>query len=128
MRCSVFIPNVSWVLVTVRLGNSLPPRVPPLAGRDQNAILDWSDAQAHAILANCRRAIPADGALLLIDFVIPDGNSSAPAKLVDIAMLVLTGGKVRTVREYAGLLAGANFRLSHMIAASGLNILQAIPS
>jgi C-methyltransferase len=94
----------------------------------KNAIIDWSDERAHAILVNCRRAVPADGALLLIDFVIPNGNSPAPAKLVDIAMLVLTGGKVRTVGEYSHLLASANFRLSQMIATSGLNIIQAIPS
>jgi O-methyltransferase domain/Dimerisation domain len=94
----------------------------------KNAILDWSDERAQAILANCRRAVPADGALLLIDFVIPNGNSPAPAKIIDIAMLVLTGGKVRTVGEYSHLLASANFRLSHMIETSGLNIIQAIPS
>jgi O-methyltransferase domain len=94
----------------------------------KNAILDWSDERAHIILANCRRAVPADGALLLIDFVVPNGNTPAPAKLVDIAMLVLTGGKVRTVGEYSHLLASANFRLSHIIPTSGLNIIQANPS
>ncbi len=94
----------------------------------KNVIIDWDDERAHAILVNCRRAVPADGVLLLVDFAIADGDPASLEKLADVTMLVLTGGKVRTVREYNDLLADADFRLTRVIPVADLKILEAIPA
>ena len=43
---------------------------------------------------------------------IPPGDAPAPGKLVDVTMLLVTGGRERTHAEYASLLSRAGFRLS----------------
>ena len=84
----------------------------------KNVIHDWNDEQAHEILINCQRAVPADGVLLLVEWALSEGNLPSAGKLIDFAMLVLTGGKERTVDEYRELLASAGFRLNQVIPTS----------
>jgi hypothetical protein len=60
----------------------------------KNVIVDWNDDKAHTILTNCRRAVPADGVLPLIEPVTGDGSISPRVAFSDLAVLVLTGGKV----------------------------------
>ena len=50
-------------------------------------------------------------------------------KFLDIAMMVLTGGKERTIPEYRDLLAGADFRLNQVYPTSAeVNVIEAMPS
>jgi ubiquinone/menaquinone biosynthesis C-methylase UbiE len=72
---------------------------------------DWDDARSVAILKNCRRAMGSAGRLLVIEAVIPEGNAPFLHKLIDINMLVMTGGRERTEAEYAGLFQAAGFEL-----------------
>jgi len=47
----------------------------PFGGRAhlmKHVIHDWDDERAQHILANCRRAVPADGVLLLVEWVLPE--------------------------------------------------------
>jgi O-methyltransferase/methyltransferase family protein len=95
----------------------------------KNVIHDWDDARAQQILANCRRAIPTDGVLLLVEWALPEGNVPSFSKQVDVAMMLLTGGKERTVAEYRELLAGSGFRLNQVITTPAeLMILEACPA
>jgi hypothetical protein len=76
---------------------------------------NWDDAQALAILANCRRALPAEGGrILLVERVMPERVAALPehvqATLADLNMLLLPGGRERTEGEFRSLLAGAGFR------------------
>jgi hypothetical protein len=80
---------------------------------------DWNDERAGIILRNIRLAMSRTARLLVIERVIPVGNSPSPGKLVDISMLVLTGGKERTEREYRTLLTAAGFAVREIIVASG---------
>jgi len=94
----------------------------------KNVIHDWDDDQAMAILANCRRVVPADGALLLVEWALPEGNLDSQGKLYDVVMLVNTGGKERTMEEYRQLLARAGFRINEVIrTSSDFNIIEALP-
>jgi hypothetical protein len=94
----------------------------------KHVIHDWDDEHAQGILANCRRVVPEDGALLLVEWTLPEGNLPSAGKLFDVVMLVMTGGKERTVEQYRQLLARADFKLNHVIAASPeLSILEALP-
>lgn len=76
---------------------------------------DWQDHDALRILQNCRRAITQDGKLLVIEMVIPDDNRPSPSQLIDLNMLVMTGGLERTANEYGALLSQAGFRLHRLI-------------
>lgn len=58
----------------------------------KSVIHDWEDDDAYALLKNCRKAVPDHGRLLLLERVIPPGNTPSEAKLIDVSMLVIPGG------------------------------------
>ena len=59
----------------------------------KHVIHDWDDERAQIILANCRRAVPADGVVLFVGWVLPEGNAPSAGKFADVVMLLMTGGK-----------------------------------
>ena len=94
----------------------------------KDIIHDWDDVRAALILQNVRRAMRPDARLLVIESMIPPGNEPFRGKLVDITMLVLTGGRERTEPEYTRLLHGAGLRLNRAIPLkSGASVLEALP-
>ncbi|MDQ3917362.1 MAG: hypothetical protein M3348_02720 [Acidobacteriota bacterium] len=95
----------------------------------KSVIHDWDDERARAVLGNCRRVVPADGALLLVEHALPAGNLPSAGKLIDLVMLVMTGGRERTVEEYRDLLAGVGLRLNQVIpTAVEFAIIEAVPA
>lgn len=57
---------------------------------------DWSDEPSVAILRNCWRVMPPHGRLLLVEHVLTDEISDAPAVVhLDLQMLVMLGGRQR---------------------------------
>ncbi|MFB4313825.1 methyltransferase [Actinomadura sp. 21ATH] len=70
---------------------------------------DWADGEAVAILRRCHEAMPPDGALLLLEQVVPEDGEPHPAKLLDLHMLVLLGGRERTAAQWRDLLARGGF-------------------
>jgi hypothetical protein len=89
----------------------------------------FDDARCVRILSNCRQALVRSGTLLLIEPVIEPGNQPSPAKLLDLQMLVVTGGRQRTRAEYAELLESAGFRLARVVGTdSGESVIEANPS
>ncbi len=94
-----------------------------------HVIHDWDDERSVAILRNCRQAMRKDGKLLLVEEVLPPGNASSFAKLLDLHMLVVTGGRERTEAEYAALFAAAGFRLTKVIPTdSGASVIEGVPA
>ncbi len=89
---------------------------------------DWDDAQALTILRNCRRAIAQDGRLLLLEQVMPDGDAPSYAKLLDLIMLVLLGGKERTAGEWRVLLQAGGFELLEITPRPATNLIEAAPA
>jgi ubiquinone/menaquinone biosynthesis C-methylase UbiE len=90
---------------------------------------DWSEEQCLTILANCRRAMPPEGRLLIIEMVLPEGNTFHPGKMLDITMLTLTTGQERSEPEYRALLEKAKFKLSRVIPTSSpISIVEALPA
>ncbi|MCI0408322.1 MAG: acetylserotonin O-methyltransferase [Acidobacteria bacterium] len=79
---------------------------------------DWDDALCIRILENCRRAMARGGRVLVVDTVIPNGNGPHWGKLLDINMMVATGGRERTASEFKELFAGAGFKLKRIIPTS----------
>jgi len=72
---------------------------------------DWTDDQCARILGHCRRAMAPGGRVLVVEHVIRPGNAPDWGKMLDINMLVLTGGRERTKDEFAALFARAGLRL-----------------
>ena len=71
-----------------------------------------ADEEASQVLGNCRKGMRSRGPLLVIEFVIPPGNTPSPARLMDLLMLVGCRGRERTAEEFRTLLAAAGFRLA----------------
>jgi len=94
----------------------------------KSVIHDWDEEQARIILANCRKAIPDDGVLLLVEWDLLAENVPSNGKFIDIVMLVLTGGCERSADEYRKLLASAGFRLNKVFpTAAQFAVIEAIP-
>jgi len=92
-------------------------------------IHDWDDDPAVQILRNCRLAMNRKGRLLLVEVVVPDDDDQCFSKLLDLNMMVMTGGRERTRAEFAELLNTAGFRLSRIIPTlAPQSVLEAIPS
>ena len=77
----------------------------------RHIIHDWTDEQCIQILGRCRKVIPADGKLLIVDCVVPAGNAPSPAKDMDIIMLTFPGGRERTEAQFRSLLKASGFEL-----------------
>jgi hypothetical protein len=90
-------------------------------------IHDWDDEKSIRILENCRKAMGAEGRVLVVDHVVAAGNRFDWGKLVDINMMVMLGSKERTKDEFRQLFARAGLRLKRVIrTASSLSILEGV--
>jgi hypothetical protein len=88
---------------------------------------NWPDEQATLLLRNCCQAMGVDGRLLLIEWVVPPGDTPHPSKFLDLSMLFVYGGRERTEQEYTELLTNAGLRLDRIIGTtSTLNVIQAV--
>ena len=86
----------------------------------RHIVHDWADEQTVKILSNCRKAIPKNGRLLIIEAVLPSGNKPSLAKDFDMLMMVVPGGIERTEEEYRLLFKHAGFRLSSITPTTSL--------
>lgn len=95
----------------------------------KSIIHDWDDRRAGIILRNCREALAGveRGRLLLVEAIIPPGNDPHMAKLLDMQMLVLAGGRERTRDEFQTLLSHSGFRMTAVVPTdSFISIVEAV--
>lgn len=93
-----------------------------------SVIHDWDDEQSLRILRQCRHAMDPDSKLLLVECVIPESPEPFFSKLLDLQMLVVTGGRERTAGQFKDLLAAAGFRLTNIIQTEAPEcIVEALP-
>ena len=95
----------------------------------------YDDAAAAVILRRCRDVVPADGRLLVIEFVLPDVVDHADPDLErrlmsDLNMLAVTGGKERSSMEWEKLLTEAGFDTVGVTPVSNdlVSIVEAAPA
>ncbi len=90
---------------------------------------DWSEGQCLTILGHCRRAMKPGARLLIIEMVLPTGDTPHPGKMLDIVMLVMPGGEERTGPEYGALLGKAGFELTRVVPTeSAVSVVEAVPA
>jgi SAM-dependent methyltransferase/AraC-like DNA-binding protein len=96
----------------------------------ESVLQHWDDVAARAILESCRDAMPVRAKLAIIERLLPDAASGDPsAVMIDLHMMVINGGRVRTLSEFKRLLAEANLALSKVHAtSSGLSVIEAVPA
>jgi hypothetical protein len=81
-------------------------------------IHDWDDERVVTLLKNCHRAMAAHGKVLVIEAVIPPGNTPFFHKWMDLTMLVMVGGHERTAAEYRALFGATGFKLTQITPTS----------
>ena len=76
---------------------------------------DWDDECCGRILANCRKAMDHRGRLLVVEMVVPRDSGFSVAKLLDLEVLVMGGGRERTADEFRSMLGTSGFKLERII-------------
>lgn len=91
-------------------------------------IHDWNDEQAHTILTNLARSAKPGAKILLIETLVEEDDAvPSMSKVMDLNMLVMTGGKERTEKEYAALFEKTGFKLTRVIPTpSPTQIIEAV--
>ncbi len=77
---------------------------------------DWNDHDAGRILDTIRAAAKPESKLIIVETVVPASVEHAgPARIMDINMMVMTGGKERTAAEWHTLLNAHGFTIDEIV-------------
>lgn len=74
----------------------------------KSVLSDWPDVEARVILQRCAEAARPGGRVVLVNGVSPDGKPPRP----DLLMMVLVGGKDRSLTEFRVLAQSAGLRVN----------------
>ncbi len=80
---------------------------------------DWPDEDALRILRRARQAMPSGGTLYVVEMALDE--STAVGGLLDLHMMVMTGGAERTERQFSALLAQAGFEMLDVNPTASVN-------
>lgn len=80
-----------------------------------NVLHDWEDGICCRILKNVSHAMTADSKLWVVEYLLEAGPGFSVAKLLDIEVLVMGGGRERSIGEYSALLNSAGLTVSKVI-------------
>src|SRR5262245_51741152 len=81
----------------------------------RHIIHDWDDPKSIEILCRCREAAAPRAKILVVESVIPPGDTPHPGKWLDIIMLAVPAGRERTAAEYERLFAAAGLKLERIV-------------
>jgi ubiquinone/menaquinone biosynthesis C-methylase UbiE len=76
---------------------------------------DWTDEECVQILRCCREALAPGGKILIVEMLVPEQIRPDFVMLMDLNMLVMTGGRERTAEEFEKLLSDAGFEMTRVI-------------
>ncbi len=88
---------------------------------------DWRDDDAAKILASVRRAATPHARVLIVETLVPEVPGPHFGKTLDVIMLAVTGGRERSLTEYAALLERSGLRLERVLPTrSEYSIVEAV--
>lgn len=97
----------------------------------KSVIHDWDDQHSCTILQNCRRSVPKEGMLLLVERLMPPmpalSEEHKSHALSDLNMLRGPGGMERTEAQYRDLLGRTGFCMASVVPAGRFNVIEARP-
>ena len=89
---------------------------------------DWNDEECVQILRNCRESLAPGGRVLLVEMLVPEEIRPEFVMLMDLNMLVMTGGRERTAKEFEKVLNDAGFEMTRVIPTkSPFSLVEARP-
>lgn len=85
----------------------------------KHVLHNWDDERALGILRHCANAVLPGGQVLVVEGIALPGNLRDGTRLMDLEMLVLTGGgRERSKPEFRRLFAAAGLHLEHTLRLS----------
>jgi hypothetical protein len=96
----------------------------------KSVLQHWDDMAVRAILESCREAMPARAKLVIVEPLLPEQALDDPsAVMTDLHMMVIAGGRLRTLQEFEALLSQAGLTVSNIARTfSGFVIIEAVPA
>ena len=95
----------------------------------KSIIHDWNDERSLKILGNCRRALPENGKLLLVERIMPElpsvSDEDRDQAMSDLNMLRGPGGLERTEKKYGRLLHDSGFQQLAIHTAGVFSVIDA---
>jgi hypothetical protein len=92
----------------------------------QHVLHDWDDPDARRILSVCRAAATPASRLLIVESVLADQPGPLMPELLDVHMMVMSGGRERRRGQYGQLLDAAGWQLAEVtVLPSGQSLLNA---
>jgi hypothetical protein len=90
-------------------------------------IHDWDDEAAEIILKNCRNSMRPKGKVLAVECIVSEDEEPSFTKLLDLNMMVMTGGRERTERQFRELFGSSGLSITKVISTpSPLRIIEAV--
>jgi len=87
---------------------------------------DWDDLSAERILLAAAHKAPQGSMLRIFERLIPDDGSPNESKMFDLGMLLLSGGRERTLAEFESLLGRTGWQIEQTAPAyGGVHVIQA---
>ena len=84
----------------------------------KRVLMDFGGERATRALRNCRDAMGANGKVLVVEPIVPNGNEPSVSKFLDLTMLALPGGRVRTEGEHRALFEAAGLDVTRIVLTS----------
>lgn len=82
----------------------------------KSVIHDWNDSDSLTILNKCHQAMNKDDRLIIVEPIMTEANQKEMAKFMDVYMMMITGGKERTLLDFKMLLDQAGFSIESVTA------------
>ena len=76
---------------------------------------DYDDDDCIKMLKNVRRAMKPDSRVLVLEKTVPTDDTPGPGRWLDLHVMLLTGGRERTVPEYQALFDKAGLKLARVL-------------
>jgi len=88
----------------------------------KHIIHDWDDDRASTILKNIAQALQGkpNGKVILIEAVVQPAGVPDPAKLLDLEMMMMPGGRERTAEEFRALFAKSGLELTRIVPTKSM--------
>ncbi len=80
-----------------------------------NILHDWDDVICSQILNNITETMNTESKLWIIEYILEPGPDFSVAKLLDIEVLVMGGGRERSIEEYKILLRTAGLKVLRIL-------------
>ena len=87
---------------------------------------DWDDDSCIQILKNCRASLQSGGRIIVVDYLVGELGAPGLAPMMDLNMLVATGGRERDITEFDALFESAGLRRTTVGHAGPFAVIQTV--